>query len=91
VQGGAAHELDVVVALAQGAGRGLPDHGEGLGQQPVQGLAVGDPAPERVRLGAQLRVAELPEAVLEAVDGGRVGPQPRQDLLVSGPEDFLQE
>ena len=41
VQRGAAHDLDVEVALAEGALARLADRGERLGQEVVEGLAVG--------------------------------------------------
>ena len=68
VQGGAAHELHRVVELAQRAGRGLADDGERLGQQVVQGLAVGVPLAELVGLRPQLGVGELGDLVGEGVD-----------------------
>ena len=58
VQHDAAHQLHVVVALAEGALRCFPRDGEGLDQQVLQGLAVLDALPERRRPGAQLVVAQ---------------------------------
>ena len=51
MQRGAAHELDVEVALAERALRGLADGGERLGQQVVERLAVLVALPELVGLG----------------------------------------
>ena len=45
VQRGAAHELDVEVALAEHPGRRLADGRERLGQQLIERLAVGVPLP----------------------------------------------
>ena len=59
VQRGAAHDLDVVVALAERAAGGLADGGERLGQQVVEGLAVGEPLPVLVGQRAQLGVGQL--------------------------------
>ena len=59
VQGGATHELHVEVPLAEGALGRLADRGERLGQEVVEGLAVGEPLAEDVGLGAQLGVGEL--------------------------------
>ena len=58
VQRRAAHQLDGEVALADRADRGLADHGERLGQQLVQGLAVGVPGTELVGLRPQLGVGQ---------------------------------
>ena len=59
VQRRTTHDLDVVVPLAQGALGGLPDRREGLGQQGVEGLPVGDPLAVRgrQRLAARRRTS----------------------------------
>ena len=59
MQHGAADELDVEVAHAERAPRGLAHAGEGLGQQIVELVAVGEALAELVGLGAQRRVVEL--------------------------------
>jgi hypothetical protein len=38
--------------------RRLAHHGEGLGQQRIEGLALRQPAPELVGLGPQLHIVE---------------------------------
>ena len=58
VQRGAAHDLHVEVPLADGAHGRLAGHGERLGQQVVEGLAVGVALAELVGLGAQLGVGQ---------------------------------
>ena len=58
VQGGAAHQLDVVVALADGALGGLADDREGLGQEVVQVLPVCEPLLELDRLVGERLVGE---------------------------------
>ena len=63
----AADHLDVVVALADLPLRRLADDGEGLRQQVVERLAVGDALAELVRLGAQLFVGERLELGFEAL------------------------
>jgi len=68
VQGGPTHELDVEVALAEGAAGGLTHRGEGLRQQPVEGLPVGQARAERVRLRTDLGVRQRGEARLEGID-----------------------
>ena len=68
VQRGATHDLHVEVPLAEGALARLADRGERLGQEVVEGLAVGEPLAEDVGLVAQLLVGELLEVVLERVD-----------------------
>ena len=56
VQDHAALELDVERALAERALGGLADRGEGLDQEVVQGLALGQAFAELDGLGAQLLV-----------------------------------
>ena len=46
------------MALAEHPGRGLADHGEGLDQEVVEGLALGEALAELVGLGPQLGVGE---------------------------------
>ena len=75
VQGRAAHQLDVEVALADRAAGALPDGREGLGQQVVEGLAVRDRAPgTRASCAAQLLVGEVLDLGLERVDESGTGP-----------------
>jgi hypothetical protein len=68
VQDHAALELHIEVALAERALGRLAHHGEGLDQEVVQGLALGQPLAEFRRLGTQLLVAELGKLRLECVD-----------------------
>src|SRR6266571_1313905 len=68
VQDDAAHQLDVEVALPDGALGGLPDAGERLREDVVQGLAVGQTLLELIRLGAQLGVGELLDLRFERPD-----------------------
>ena len=91
VQGRPAHDLDVEVALAQGAPRALAGHGERLDEQVVQALAVGDPLLERVGLGAQLGVRQRADVVLDRVDGVGDRPQPAQDLALAGAQEPGQD
>ena len=70
VQRGAAHQLDVVVALADGAPGALADDGERLDQQVVERLPVVEPLTELTRLGLQRVVGELLDLRLERVDVG---------------------
>ena len=60
VQGHAAHQLDVEVALADGPPGRLPDGGEGLDEQVVERLAVVEPLPELDRPVGQLLVGRAP-------------------------------
>ena len=70
MQGGAAHELHVVVALADDPLGGLAAHGEGLEQEVVEVLAALEALAELRRLGLELGVAELLELGLERADVG---------------------
>jgi len=54
VQHDRAHHLHVEVPLADRAPRRLPDAGEGLGQEIVEGLPVRQAAPERLGLAREL-------------------------------------
>ena len=88
VQRGAAHELHVVVELAQGAPGGLADDGERLGQQVVERLAVGVALLELVGQRAQLGVGEVDVVVLERLDViGDLG-QPPDHLAFTGAQDL---
>ena len=64
----AAHELHVEVPLAERPLGRLADGGERLGQQVVEGLAVGEALAELVGQGAQLGVAQRGEVVFDGVD-----------------------
>ena len=68
VEGEAADELDVEVPHVQHAAPRLPHHREGLGQEVVEGLALGQPLAELGRLGLELGVAQGQERRLERVD-----------------------
>ena len=68
VQHHAADHLDVEVAHAHRAPRGLAHDREGLGQQLVERLAVAGALAQRVGLGAQLVVVEQLELGLPGVD-----------------------
>ena len=70
VQGDAADQLDVEVPLAEGADAGLAHRRERLGQQVVEGLAVGQPLAEDVGELAQLGVGARLHRRLERVDLG---------------------
>ena len=66
----AADELDVEVAHADAPPRRLADDGEGLRQDVVHALAVGQALAELVGLGAQLGVAQRLDGGLEVVYPG---------------------
>ena len=69
VEHDAAHELDVEVALSQGALGGLADGGEGVDQEVVELLAVLEPTLEPRRALGERFVRQLLELGLELVDG----------------------
>ena len=68
VEDDAADELDVEVAHADAAARGLADDGEGLGQNVVHAFAVGEALAELVGLGAELGVGQRLNVRLQLVD-----------------------
>jgi len=91
VQRGAAHDLDVEVPLAEGAAGRLTGDGEGLDQDVVDRLAVGEPLAEDVGLGAQLGVGHRHEVVLDPVHGIGDGLEPAQGLALTGAQELLQD
>ena len=92
VQRGATHDLDVVVALAQGALGGLAHGGEGLGQQVVEGLAVGDAARWYRRSAPRSSSSVMAdEVVLDGVDLLGDGLQLAQDLALAGAQDLVDD
>ena len=91
VQCCAAHNLDVVVTLAQGTLGCFANHREGLRQQDVEGLAVLDALTELIGFRSQLLIGHGCEAVLERVHRLRVRLELSQNPLIAGSEDFLQE
>jgi hypothetical protein len=68
VQHHAAHQLDVEVALAEGALGGLANRGEGGNQEIVEGLAGGQLGAELAGAGTNLLIGEGFELGLEGVD-----------------------
>ena len=68
VQGGAAHDLDVEVAHAEGAGGGLADGGEGLRQQSSSARRRRG-GPGAVCFLAQFAIGEGGERIFKRVNG----------------------
>ena len=91
VQRRAAHELDVVVPLAEGAASCLADDRERLRQEVVEGLAVGVPRLELVGLLAQLVVAQALDVVLEGVDLCGQPLELADDLALAGAQDLVED
>ena len=91
VQGGAAHDLHVVGALAEGAVRGLAHGRERLDLDVVEGLAVLEALLEVVGLGAQLVIAELREDVLRLAHALRDGFEPADLPAFAGAQDLVEE
>jgi hypothetical protein len=90
VQGGAAHDLDVERALAEGAVRGFPNDGERLDHEVVEALAFGVPRLELLGLGAQFLIGQIDVVLLQVVDllGDRV--QPSQQATFAGAHDPVE-
>ncbi len=89
--------------MLHGAPAGLADYGKGLGQQLVEGFALGgldrvgvgdafelggNARAEFDGLGPQLLVGELLDARFEVVDGGHDRPQLLDDAFVRGAKNF---
>ena len=86
VQDHAALQLHVEVALAERALGRLAHHGEGLDQEVVQGLALGQALAELGGLGAQLLVGELGELGLECIDLRHRLVEAFDDAIIGGAE-----
>ena len=91
VQGGAAHDLHVVVALAEHALGGLADRRERLGEQVVEGLAVGVALLVLVGERPQLGVGEVDEVLFDGVDLVRDAVQLAQDLAFACTHDLVED
>lgn len=91
VQGRAAHDLHVVVALAQHAPGGFTDGGEGLGQQVVQALTVGVALLVLIGEGPQLGVGEAFEVLFDGVDLVRDAVQLAQDFAFACTHDLRED
>ena len=91
VQRRPAHQLDLEVALADRAHRRLADHGERLGQQLVERLAVPVARAELVGLGPQLRVGQVLQVAFERVDVVGDPPEPFHQLRLTGAEQTVQK
>jgi hypothetical protein len=91
VQDDASHQLHVVMALPQRAFGGLAHHGEGLGQQVVQGLALVQALAEVRGPAPQVGVRELHETGLEGVGALHQGDDGFQHPVVVASEDLANE
>ena len=91
VQRRTAHQLDVEVPLAKNPGRSLADGRERLGEQVVQGLAVGVPLPELVGHRPQLSVGQRPEVFLDRVDLADDGLEPAQRLALASAKEVVND
>jgi hypothetical protein len=89
VEGGAAHQLHVEVAHAEGPLRRLAHGRERLGQQVVEGLAAGVALAQLDGLVLELVVGQRREVVLELVDGCGVRLQLAECASFTDAEDLL--
>ena len=89
VEDDAADKLHVVMALAERALRGFARNGEGLDEQVLQGLAVGNTLPVFGGLGAKLLVAQRFQRAFEVVYGADLRGVRLDDALVDRAEQFL--
>ena len=90
VERGAAHQLHVVVALADHAHGGLAGDGECLDQDVVEGRAVGEPISELDRLASQFVVGQAMHLVAERVDVGNDRLEGLDLLAFSRAEDAIE-
>ena len=91
VEHDAPDELHVEGPHPHGSPGGLPDNGEGLRQDVVEGGLVCEPLLERNGLGSQLLVGELFEGGLEAIDLVNERSNALQLPLILCPEHLLDE
>ncbi len=91
VEHNAPDELHVEGPHPHGSPCGLPDNGEGLRQDVVEGGPVCELLLEIGRLGPQLLVGELFDGGLEAVDLVNERSNALQLPLILGPEHLLDE
>ena len=91
MQHDAADELDVEMALAEGALGGLADGGEGRNQDVVERLAFGELLAELLGAGFQRLVGEGGDLGLERIDGIDAGLIPLNPPVVGGAEKFAGE
>ena len=91
VERDAAHDLHVEGAQAQDAPRRLADGGEGLDQDVVEGLPVGEAVLELLGLGLQLFVRELFEVLGQGVDLGREAVELLERSPFAGAKDLVDQ
>ena len=87
----AAQQLHVEVAHAHSPDGGLPDHGEGFGQDVVQGLALCEPVLKELGLSPQLLVGHGLVSGLQGVDLRHDGPHLLQLALAGVPQQLIQK
>ena len=88
VEDDSADELDVEVAHPCRPAGGLPDDGEGLGQDVIQGSALGELFLEFGGFRPELPVGQGLDTGLEVVDDGDERLDPFESALVIGAEEF---
>ena len=91
MQGGAAHELHVVVALAEHPHAGLAHDGERLDQQVVERLAVVEPLAELAGLGPEGVVGQRLHLGLELADVGHQRLERPHLLALAGAEEAVKQ
>ncbi len=89
VEDDAALDLHVEVPLAERALRRLAHRGEGIGQDVVQGLAVGEALAQPAGPGLQGLVVQFLDFRLQRVDRRDRGIERLDETVVGGPEDPL--
>ena len=87
----AAHELHVVVALADLAQRCLADHGEGLDEQVVEVCSVGQPLAELDRSVGELLVGQCLDLGFERIDVRHECLDGPEFLALTGTEEFVED
>ena len=91
VQHDAADQLHIKVPHVQRAAGGFPHHGEGIDEQTVERIALGEAFAQRRGLSAQLRVALRPHCGFTCVDFAHKGRQRLERAFVLGAENLREE
>src|ERR1700687_6006191 len=91
MQNNAADQLDIKVAHIEDAPAGFAANGEGLYQQVVERLTVGDALFEVQRFRCKIGIRQLLQPRLEVVDSRDDGTKRLDFTFILGPKDFRED
>ena len=87
----AAHQLHIEVTHLEDAPGGLPADCEGLGQDVVQSLPIGQPLLKVGRPGLESLIAKRLNLWFQSIDLLDLGPQALELPIILGADEFLQQ